>query len=75
MWKQLADKQSDGEEDRRFSVCNFEGWLLLVAITLGLVVTLSISSLHHKRVLGIQLRRCELSVMMVLGSRLACKRA
>ena len=48
MWKHLADKQSDGEEDRRFSIWSFAGWLLLGAIILGLVLTLFISSLRNK---------------------------
>lgn len=48
MWNHLADKQSDGEEDRRFSIWSFAGWLLLGAIILGLVLTLFISSLRNK---------------------------
>lgn len=76
LWKQLADKQqSDGEEDYKFSLWNVvvAGWFLLVAMILGFVLTLSIKSLCHKKVMGINLWRWELSVLMVMGSRIACK--
>lgn len=69
MWKHLAD---DGE-DQRFSIWSFAGWILLGALFLGFIVTLSVSSLHHKIVLGIRLWRCVLSLLMVFGSRVACK--